>query len=130
MKKLPRSESVFALCKYYEYSNCLNLFLKLKQELLDEVVPDPFMFEDVDEFVEHAKGYAEGMQAHFIKELEFITEEIMEANEEGEDASNLIDESSANIMRIELLNMLDFKTYIVEQKKKCGLQRWRVKHND
>ena len=121
---------MFALSKYYEYSNCLNLFLKLKQELLDEVIPDPFMFEDVDEFVEHAKGFAEGIKERLINDIEFFTEEIMEANGEGEDASNLIDESSANILRIELLNMLDFKTYIVEQKKKWGLQRWRVKRND
>ena len=71
---------MFALSKYYEYSNCLNLFLKLKQELLDEVVPDPFMFEDVDEFVEHAKGFAEGIKERLINELECFTEEIMEAN--------------------------------------------------
>jgi len=118
MKKLPLSESVFALSKYYEYSNCLNLFLKIKQELLDEVIPDPFMFEDVDEFVVHAKGFAEGIKERLINDIECLTEEIMEANGEGEDASDLIDESSANILRIEILDMLDFEKYIVEQKKK------------
>ena len=114
----------------YEYSNLLNIFLKMRQELFEEVIPDPCMFEDVDKFVEHAKGYAEGMQERLINELVMLTREILEANEEGEDASNLIDESSANILRIELLDTLDFKKYIVEQKRKCGLQRWRVKHND
>ena len=120
MKRLPRSESVFALSKYYEYSNCLNLFLKMKQELLEEIIPDPCMFEDVDKFVEHAKGYAEGIKERLINELDMLTREILEANGEGEDASNLIDESSANILRIELLDMLDFRKYIVEQKKKWG----------
>ena len=114
----------------YEYSNCLNLFLKMKQELLKEVVPDPFMFEDVDKFVEHAKGYADGMKERLINDIEFLTEEIMEANGEGEDASKWVEQSNEHILRIEILEMLDFRKYIVEQKKKCGLQRWRVKHND